>query len=246
MSHDDSFLPALRAGAAPTLTRRGALLGAVCLLLASVSPLASAAQRAFSLTPFSTLELDLPARYVIREAGAASARARGAPEVINRIVFEQHDDRVRVYVPGEISIQGQLVIEIDTVGLNELVITGAGQVQANGFTGSEFSLHQLGAADIDLAGLDVDKLRVEMQGSGKVKASGRATKERMRIAGSGEFHGADLAADSVDIKLEGAASVEVMARERLEVDLSGAGSVRYRGEPKLSTDITGSGTAARM
>lgn len=227
-------------------TRRAVLLGAVAAVLAAASPFASAAQRALRLQPFSSLELDVPARFVISAGNAASARVRGDSEVIDRIVFEQHDDRVRVYVPGSIAIQGQLVIEIDTVGLKELTVNGSGEVHGHGFIGSEFSLHSVGAAAIKLTGLDVDKLRVDMQGSGSVELSGRATDERARMAGSGQYRAADLGADKVDIKLEGASDVQVMARERLYVRMSGAGSVRYRGDPKLSTSIDGSGTVERM
>jgi hypothetical protein len=246
MALHDVFAPAMRAGSAPRMTRRAALLGGVSLLLAAASPFASAAQRAFRLVPFSILELDLPARYVIREAGAASALVRGEPEVIDRIVVEQHDDRVRVYVPGSITIKGQLVIEVDTVGLKELVVNGAGQVEAHGFAGSEFSLRLLGASSAKVTGLDVDKLRVETQGSGNVELSGRASDERIQMTGSGEYRAADLGADKVQIKLEGSASVEVMARKRLDVWIAGSGSVRYRGEPELSKQIDGSGTVGRM
>jgi hypothetical protein len=227
-------------------TMRGALLIAMYVLFAAVSSHASAAERAFRLTPFSVLELNLPARYVIREASAASARIRGQADVIDRIVVEQHDGRVRIYVPGTISIEGQLVIEVDTVGLNELAVTGTGEVAAYGFAGSEFSLRLSGAPVVRVAGLDVDKLRVEMQGSGTVDASGRASTERMRIAGSGEYRAAGLAADQVQVELDGSGSVQVMAREGLEVRMSGSGGVRYRGEPKLSTRIDGSGTVERM
>jgi hypothetical protein len=241
----DLFTRAQCALAALRTTLRAPYI-AISVLFIVASPFASAADRAYRLQPFSTLELNLPARYVIREAGATSARIRGPSEVIDRIMVEQHDDRVRIFVPGTISIEGQLVIEVDTVGLNELVVTGAGQVQAQGFTGSEFSLRLVGAPVVTIAGLDVDKLRVDMQGSGSVEASGRASTERMRIAGAGQFRGADLAADKVDLRVEGASRVEVMARERLTVRVSGASSVRYRGEPELSTQITGSSTVTRM
>jgi hypothetical protein len=236
MSFQDSLQPA----------RRAVLLGAVCLALAAAAPFASAAQRAVRLQPFSSLELDLPARYVISAGNAASARVRGDSEVIDRIVFEQHDDLVRVYVPGAITIQGQLVIEIDTVGLKELTVNGSGEVHGHGFIGSEFSLHSVGAAAVKLTGLDVDELRVDMQGSGSIELSGRATDERTRMAGSGQYRAADLGADKVDARLEGSGSAEVSAREKLRVRISGSGSVRYRGDPKLSTSIDGSGTVERM
>ena len=228
------------------MNTRRMLMIAGALLFVSVAPLASAAERAARLQPFSVLELDLPARYVIRESGVAAARMRGPSEVIDRIMLEQHDDRVRVYVPGSIAIQEPLVIEIDTVGLQELTVAGAGEVHGHGFTGSDFTLHSLGAAAVRVTGLDVDKLRVEMQGSGSIELAGRASDERARIAGSGQYRAADLGADKADLKLEGAGSAEVMAHEKLRVHISGSGSVRYRGEPKLSTSIDGSGTVERM
>ena len=226
--------------------RRAVLLGALSVALAGVSPFALAGQRAVRLQPFSTLELDLPARYVVRESGVASALMRGPSEVIDRIVLEQHDDNVRVYVPGSITIQGQLVIEIDVVGLKELVVNGAGQVNGHGFSGSEFSLRLSGSPEVKLTGLDVDKLRVEMQGSGSVEASGRASTERMRMAGSGQYRATDLGADKVDARLEGAGSAEVFAREKLYVHISGSGRLRYRGDPELSKSVDGSGTVERM
>ena len=244
MQLQDWFRPIRRAGS--QAQRRAVLMGVLSLVLAAAAPLASAAERAARLQPFSILELDLPARYVIRESGVASARMRGPSDVIDRIMLEQHDDRVRVYVPGSIAIQEPLVIEIDTVGLQELTVAGAGEVHAHGFVGSDFSLHLLGAAAVKVTGLDVDKLRVQMQGSGSIELSGRASDERARIAGSGQYRAADLGADKADLRLEGAGSAEVMAREKLRVRISGSGSVRYRGEPKLNSSIDGSGTVERM
>jgi hypothetical protein len=242
---DNSDTPAERTLAALQTMRR-VLLIAASLLFAALSSHASAAQRAARLQPFSALELNLPARYVIRESGVASWLVRGDPEVINRVVVEQHEDRVRVFVPGSITIQGQLVIEIDTVGLKELMVNGAGEVQAHGFTGSDFSLRSLGAATVKVSGLDVDEARVEMQGSGTVELSGRASTERLKIAGSGQYRAADLSADKVDVKLEGSGNVEVQAHDKLAVHMAGSGTVRYRGEPKLSSSLSGSGSVTKM
>jgi hypothetical protein len=245
MSRHDSSKPAERALAGARAIRC-ALLIVVPAMLAAASPFASAAERAYRLAPFSRLQLDLAARYVVRNASAPSALIRGKADIIEKIRVEQHDDLVRIFVPGVLSDSGELTIEVDTVGLKELEIKGAGDVQARGFTGPDFSLKMPGAADVNLAALDVDKLRVELDGSGKIEASGRASSERIRIGGSGEFRAADLAADSVDVKVTGVGNVEVMARKSLDVRLDGAGTVRYRGDPKLSTHIGGAGTIERL
>lgn len=245
MSHQDSY--ALWRSVTEALSRvRRTLFIAASVLLALASPLASAAQKAYRLTPFSTLDLNLAARYVVRNSGSAGALIHARSDVLDRIVVEEHDDRVRIFVPGNLSDAGEIVIEVDTVALRELIVNGAGSVEGRGFAVPEFSVQQLGAANISMTALDVDKLRVEMQGSGSIEASGRATKERLRIAGAGQYHAADLVADKVDVKIEGAGDVEVMARETLDVHLSGAGSVRYRGDPKLSTNVDGAGIVGRM
>jgi len=245
MSLHDPIMPARRAITALRTARR-ALFIALSALFAAVPPLASAADRAYRLQPFSILELDVAARYVVRNAGAPSALIRGRPDVIDRVVVEQHDDRVRIFVPGVLSDAGQIVIEVNVVGLNELDVKGAGEVEASGFTGPEFRLRLPGAANVNLSALDVDKLRVEIDGSGTIEASGRASSERVRIGGAGEFHAADLSADSVEVEVQGVGNVQVMARERLDARISGAGTVRYRGDPKVKTRIDGAGTVERM
>lgn len=225
---------------------RRAIFIATSLVFATVPAFAHAAERAFRLSPFSTLELNLAARYVVRNGSAPGALIRGRPDVLDRIVIEQHDDRVRIFVPGVLTDAGQLLIEVDTVGLKELQVKGAGEVEARGFTGKDFLLQLPGAANVKLDALDVDKLRVDMDGSGTIQASGRASSERVQIGGAGTFHAADLAADSVEVNVQGVGDVEVMARNKLDVRLSGAGTVRYRGEPKLKTRIDGAGFVQRM
>jgi len=225
---------------------RRAIFITASLVFAAAPPIAAAAERAYRLAPFSALELNLAARYVVRNGSAASVLIRGRPEILDRIVIEEHDERVRIFVPGVLTDPGQLLIVIDTVGLKELQVKGAGEVEARGFTGRDFLLQLPGAAKIKLDALDVDKFRVEMSGSGSIEASGRASTERVQIGGAGAFHAADLAADSVEVKVQGVGDVEVMAREKLDVRLSGAGTVRYRGEPKLNTQIDGAGSVGRM
>jgi len=244
MVHDSYTLAGRAVAALRTMCR--ALFIAMPVLFAVASPLASATERAYRPQPFSVLELNLSARYVIHNASAPAAVVRGRPDVIARIVVEQHDDRVRIFVPGSLSDAGEITIEVNAVGLKELEVNGAGEVEADRLNGPEFSLRLPGAAGVKLLAMDVDKLRVDLGGSGNIEASGRASSERIKIGGTGQFHAADLAADKVDVKIEGAGDVEVMAREKLEVHLSGAGSVRYRGDPKVSSHIDGAGTVGRM
>jgi hypothetical protein len=236
----------LRARFSPRRLLDATLAAAACLALTAASLPASAGERAQRLAPFSALQIEVPAHYVVRAASASNVRLHGPAEVLERIVVDQHDDTVRIYSTGNLTIKEPLEIEVAALGLKKLEISGAGTVEGRGFSGEEFSLVLSGAVSLKLTGLDVESFKAELNGSGDVMVSGRANSEKLTMSGASRYRAANLAADKVDLKVEGAGDAEVFAREKLHVKISGAGNVRYRGEPKVSQSIDGAGTVAQM
>jgi hypothetical protein len=226
-----------------TTERRAALSGAMAaaLLLVAAMP-AAAAERAFRVTPFSELQLELPGAYLVREAAAPSVRLHGPAEVLEHIVVDQTGETVHIYATGNLSIRGPLEIEVTTLGLKKLAVTGAGSVEGRGFSAEEFALSLTGAANIKLNALNVDSFKADLSGSGDVAASGHATKENVKISGAIRYHAVDLAAAKVEVKLSGAGDAEVFARDKLRAEVSGAGTVHYRGGAKVSSSVSGAGS----
>lgn len=115
-----------------------------------------------------------------------------------------------------------IVFRVTTPSLEQLVLSGSGDVQIG-----------------DLAGGD---LEVRIDGSGEVVATGTVERLRVVVSGSGTFGGFELQAAEVDVRVDGSGDVEVFASEKLGVEINGSGVVEYAGEPDdVETRVSGSG-----
>jgi Putative auto-transporter adhesin, head GIN domain len=225
--------------------RRSALFSAFALVLIGASSPCMASERTTRLSPFDKLEVSVPAHYVIVNGSAANARIIGTTDVLKKIAVEQYSDKVRIFALDNIQTQ-ELRIEVTTVGLKYLDIEGAGDVEAKGFDGPDFSLHIGGASNLTLTALKVNKFKLDISGSGSVSVSGQALSQEVKLNGAAQYRATELISDKVKLRVEGAGDVEVFARERLDVAASGASTVRYRGDPKVSQDIDGASSITKM
>ena len=96
--------------------------------------------------------------------------------------------------------------------------------------------------DIELTDLNVDTLELNLSGAGNLYADGTAENLQVRISGFGNFNGADLESQKVDVAISGAGSATVWAESELGARISGAGSVTYYGKPSVSKSISGVGS----
>ena len=84
-----------------------------------------------------------------------------------------------------------------------------------------------------------------VNGSGDIEPSGTTDDLTVRINGSGDFEGGDLAAATGDINISGGGSVVVNVSDQLDVSIRGSGDVVYIGSPVLRQDISGSGDVSQ-
>ncbi len=101
-----------------------------------------------------------------------------------------------------------------------------------------------GAADIDAAGLDTGFLEVVISGAAAADLSGRADLQNVAISGAASYHAAHLRSSDVRISVSGSAHAVVRASDRLEVSISGSGTVEYYGNPEVHA--SGNGTVRRL
>jgi hypothetical protein len=59
--------------------------------------------------------------------------------------------------------------------------------------------------------------------------------------GAGEIDARDLQAEKADVRVTGAAGVDVSASDTLDIEVSGAGRVTYSGSPKITKSVKGAG-----
>lgn len=102
-----------------------------------------------------------------------------------------------------------------------------------------------GSGDLTIAQVRGERLAVEVNGSGDLRAAGRVVALDAEVDGSGDLDLGDLAADSASVDVSGSGDADVAARHRLDVVLHGSGNVNYSGDPLLTEDVDGSGSVSR-
>ena len=124
---------------------------------------------------------------------------------------------------GSFSTKENCVIEITVASLDEVDISGSGE--------------------ITITNLNADEFTFNMSGSGSLEASGKVDQLFLELSGSGELDTRDLIAQDVEIDISGSGDAVVYAVNSLDGDISGSGDIRYVNEPQhVSTRVTGSGT----
>jgi len=99
-----------------------------------------------------------------------------------------------------------------------------------------------GAVDLSIIGVDNNKLDLEIDGAGDIKASGKTKNFRVDIAGSGDLKAKDLKAEKVEVSVNGAGNAVVSASKKLKAEINGAGDIAYYGNPKeVIQEISGAG-----
>jgi hypothetical protein len=117
-------------------------------------------------------------------------------------------------------------IEIATLQLNGMTLSGSGKFVASNIDTDVFNLDTSGSADVSL--------------------NGKATRISAELSGSGDLDARHFATSSAKIDLSGTGSASVNASKNLHAAISGSGSVKYLGQPKTETDISGSGKISRL
>jgi len=104
------------------------------------------------------------------------------------------------------------------------------------------SFRSNGSGRAELRGIDSVKLRICLNGSGKIISKGRVDTLSVELNGSGDIKTPKLSARDVIACLNGSGDLHVCAHSSISVILSGSGDIEVDGNPvKRETKIIGSG-----
>ncbi len=186
---------------------------------------------------------------VVRQGGSEAVSVRGDDNIlplVQTVVEGSGNERsLRIQIkPGEsLRTKTPIVVTIDVVKLNALASAGSGSITLEALRMPALSLSISGASNAKLQQLDTDRLRIDIDGSGDIQASGRAARLDIAIAGSGDVRTRDLVAAEVSVAIAGSGNASVTAQKSLSVSIAGSGDVDYAGgASQVSKSIVGSGT----
>lgn len=99
-----------------------------------------------------------------------------------------------------------------------------------------------GSGDLTLENIDQPELEIRMAGSGNVKASGKAAKLFVAMAGSGDADLSQLESGFTSVNMAGSGDAAIKPTGFLDVHIAGSGDVTLHSEPQhIEQHIFGSG-----
>jgi hypothetical protein len=129
---------------------------------------------------------------------------------------------------------------LTVVDLDEISLSGAGNIDCEGFETEVLQFDVSGAGDLDFD-LDAERVEVVVSGAGNIILSGKVDSQEIEIDGAGKYDGEDLESRECAITVSGAGSATVNVSELLDVEINGVGNVYYSGSPSVTQDISGLG-----
>lgn len=125
--------------------------------------------------------------------------------------------------------------------LETLDWSGAGKVHLNDIKGPRLTLLSAGAGEVQMTGVQVDQLILDVGGAVNMVALGQVKNLTVTGSGAGNLDAKALQAETITLKMSGTGNAVVNATATLDANLSGVGSVTYFGNPKLNKNVTGVG-----
>lgn len=219
-----------------------------------------------SIDAFDSLQLTMDADVTIIQGERTFLTIKGEDNIIERVETEVRGDDliIRTRDRGVMTILRNtepIEIKVSTPMLEDVSISGSGNVTADALKNEQLSFDVSGSGDISMGQLNTDELDVRISGSGNVdiddlnaetvdvrvsgsgdiSIDGQANQADLTVSGSGRVRAGDMVVDDAEIRVSGSGEVITWAEETLEVDISGSGDVSYYGSPQLDQNISGSG-----
>lgn len=144
-------------------------------------------------------------------------------------------DNVKISGAGNVTMN-----DLSTPSL-QVKISGAGKVSMEGLTTSSLTVGMSGAGQFELAGLTADSVDINLSGLGEIKLAGEADQATIVISGAGPVQAYELKARTAAISISGLGNAELWVTEMLTGTISGAGNVSYYGNPQAETSTSGLG-----
>ena len=179
-----------------------------------------------------------------------SLRLEGDATAINEIETKVEDGVLKIRNKKQMNTRswnntGKVNIYIQAKSLNNLVLSGSGNVEVNGKVKSANLSNTIsGSGSIEVT-MEVENYSAVISGSGEISAKGYAKNAKIAIAGSGDFDGHNLKTSIANAKVSGSGDVSIIADKQLDAVVSGSGDIRYSGNAAVNSTKSGSGNISR-
>lgn len=196
----------------------------------------------WELDDFSGMILSFSGDVVLQQGEKQSVTIEAQPNILDNISDEVSNGVWDIRFMKRVRHHDGIRIWITLPSLKEVSLTGAGSIKGEKLFENldRVKLEISGSGDITLQ-LDAREIEAGITGSGDIKLTGKAAKSKIEITGSGQVDAKALRVLDCSVKITGSGDADVNAEERLDAVIVGSGDISYSGDASVRSKITGSG-----
>ena len=198
------------------------------------------------ITDATEIELSIPAIVNFVEADSFSCAIAAQKNILESIKTKVSGGELTIESDKNFNINKPVQIVISLPKISAITLNGSGEISGiNNLHDKQLELELNGSGKIKLSGkiLDIESV---INGSGEIYIKGKCDQQKISINGSGDFHGYELESANSRIEINGSGDAEVNVSDELKANLTGSGNIRYKGNPHIKSDITGSGNVQKI
>jgi hypothetical protein len=173
-------------------------------------------------------------------------RARIKTEIANGTLTILFDADWGNWIAMPFAAHGPIRFYITMKNIDELNLSGAGNLTAGQIVSSRLNLVHGGAGNMRIDALTANDMFVEHHGLGNIDLAGKASALDVVMSGAGNFSGGDLECQTAIVKAKGLGNCRVWVKETLNASLSGAGNIEYFGTPVVTQNVSGLGKISSL
>lgn len=230
-----------------------ALLSTAVLGLGSVAAnaqqaAASKSPRSYQVAGFDSVSAAGPHNVIVTVGGAASVRAEGPADALDRMEVFVEDGDLEIRPRREFrnnyrwDDRQRATFYVTAPLLKAAAVAGSGDMKIDRVDGERFSGAIAGSGNLDVASLRVSSAQLSIAGSGDLSARGSAGRSDLSIAGSGNLRLGQLASRTASVSIAGSGNVDLNAEETVSVSIIGSGDVAVAGNARCSVTKIGGGS----
>lgn len=202
--------------------------------------------------PLSELDLSGPAPTTIALLGPDNVRVTQGEKLTITVEGEGADKLRFALSDGQLGItredlklgssNGSATVNVTVPALSEIMLAGSGNLTADQVGGAgEAKIVVAGSGTVDARAIDTKSLKVDVVGSGKLRAAGKAKEMKMTVAGSGDAEMDGLNVDEAKVDVAGSGNARFASNGHVNASIMGSGEVRVFGRATCRVKSMGSG-----
>jgi hypothetical protein len=187
------------------------------------------------------VELATSGDLVLTTGDTPSLRITAGENVLDQLTSEVSGDRLTLDTDGSVGRLGDVRYDLVLPATRTVELSGSGSVHAPSPSGLG-RIVLSGSGQLRAEGLAVDELTVELSGSGTITLDGRVDRQEVQLDGSGRYDAAELDSEDAEVTVAGSGSADVQVSGTLRAAVEGSGSITHGGGATVDSRIDGSGT----